>query len=118
MRVRQLARTRQMQIVEPRQPEAQSRRTQQARPLGALLEVERTHAIVCGDERTRSLGIERAGIGAVALDAPIVDRDRDVVGESVGGSEAEIDDAGDAAIDRTINAKSRSWVKGLIVASV
>jgi hypothetical protein len=82
-----------MHVVEPRHPEPQRSSAQQRRPLRALVVGQLAHAVVRPDHRLHAVAIE----GAVAVgDAPVVDRDREVVREVVGRREAEIDDARDA----------------------
>src|SRR5262245_2124087 len=93
VRVRQLARSRQMQVVQTGQPEAQRRGAQQRRPCFALVGIERAQRVVSLYEGICERGLERA---PVRLDTPIVDRDGEVVGEEIGCGETEVDQAGDA----------------------
>ena len=90
VRVHELARARQVQVVEPRQPEAQRRRAQQRRPCLALL------GAAAGAPR-RTPPAARVPVpgssAAIGGHAPVVDGDRQVVGEEIGGREAEVDDA-------------------------
>ena len=39
------------------------------------------------------LGNEGTFVGTVAKDAPVVDRNREVIGKGIGGGKAKIDDA-------------------------
>ena len=67
VRVHELAGARQVQVVEPRQPEAQRGGAQQRRPLRALVRRQRPHRVVGADERGDELGDERAGVRALAM---------------------------------------------------
>src|SRR5262245_15881965 len=96
VRVNELARPRQMQIVEAREPEAQRRGTKQRGPLRALVGGKLAHALVRAGQRIDELGNERAGVGTVVDDAPVVDGYREIVCKEVGRREAEVDDARDA----------------------
>ena len=93
VRVRELARARKVQVVQPRQPEAQRRRAQQRWPGFALVRRQRAQRVVRGDHRVHERGRERR----VVAHAPVVHGDREVVREEVGGGEAEVDDPRDAA---------------------
>src|SRR4051812_12329616 len=91
--MRELAGTRQVKIVEPRQPEAQRRGAQQRGPRLAFVVVERTNLVI----RTQHCRDESAVLrDGVAIEAPIVDGDGEVVREKIGGGKTEVDDAGNA----------------------
>src|SRR5437899_1362965 len=52
------------------------------------------------DQRLDALGIELALAVTILPHAPIVDGDREIVGERIGRGKTEVDDAGDAAVDK------------------
>ena len=62
VRMHELAGARQMEIVEPRQPEAQRGGAQQRGPLRALVRRQRPHGVVRADERGDELRDERPGV--------------------------------------------------------
>ena len=66
---------------------------------------QRTHRVV-GARPARAASAGSSG-AAVRVDAPVVDGDREVVGEEVGRREAEVDDAGDAVAVRTARCRRR-----------
>src|SRR5688572_24023709 len=94
LRVGQLARPRQVEVVEPRNPETQRPGAQHRGPGLALGAAERTRLGVGGEQRGGARRIERT----VLLHAPVVHRDGDVVEERPGAAEVEVDDARDGAV--------------------
>ena len=93
VRMHELARARQVEIVEAREPEPQRGRAQAARATAPARRGQRAHRLVGADERLDELGNKCAARVAVAIDAPVVDGDREIVGEEVGRGEPEVDDA-------------------------
>ena len=91
MRVRQFTWSRQVQIVQTRQPEAERGEPEEKRPHFALVVGQWPHCLIGVDQRVYPAWIKLA----LGIDAPVVDSDREVVGECVGGREAEVDDSGD-----------------------
>src|SRR5207245_2266487 len=94
--MRELAGSGKIKIVEPRQPETKRSRAQQNRPHAALVGIEHTNAIVRADHRRDACRVESASPRFVVHRAPVVDCNRKVVGEGVGGGKAKIDDSGDS----------------------
>jgi hypothetical protein len=88
VRVGEFAWARQVHVVQTREPEAQRAQAQQQRPRFALVVGERAHRLVRCQQRRGALRLEFA----FGIDAPVVDRYRQVVGERVGRGEAEVDD--------------------------
>src|SRR5262249_49274619 len=72
--MRELARARQVEVVQPRQPEAKRRGAQHDRPGAALFGGERTHRGIRGEQGLAASLIEHPR----AVYAPVVHGDRDV----------------------------------------
>ena len=96
VRVRKLSGTRQIQIVQSRDPEPQRRRTQERRPLRAFAVGQRSHRVVGAGQRVDFFRIK--GSLVVSKEAPIVHRDREIVRKKIGRRETEVDDAGDVSV--------------------
>ena len=96
MRVHQFPGARQVQVVQPGKPEAQSRRAQQRRPRGALVGGQRPDGVVGGDQRLRAFGVD--GLASGVVDAPVVDGDGEVIGVKVRRGKSEVDDSRDAPV--------------------
>src|ERR1035437_7138086 len=87
--MREHAGPRQIQVIQPRYPEAQRAGAQHDRPSTALDSGERPNAVIRREQRCSALAAERS----VGRDAPVVDRDRDIIEQHVVAGEIEVDDA-------------------------
>ena len=102
VRVGEFARTRQMEIVKPRNPESQRARAQHPWPGIALLIGEWPHRGVRLQQRLGACGVERG----VRIGAPVVYRDPHVVDDTIDAGKIEIDETADvAAVKKHVVAK-------------
>src|SRR5438477_6509645 len=90
----ELARSRNVQVIQTRQPEAQCSCTEQRSPQFSLVGSQRPRFVVRADERPDALRVEMTGTRSIGLKAPVVDSDREIVGERIGRRKTEIDNAG------------------------
>ena len=92
VRRQQLGGTRPVQVVEPRDPEAQRGGAQDGAPAGVLVVGQRAHRVIGVDHRLRARRVEGAG-GLV--DAPVVHRHGEVEQPDRAAGEVEVDQAAD-----------------------
>lgn len=79
-----------VEIIQARYPEAVRARAQHVAPVAALARGERAHRPVRAQQRVGARGVERA---RRQIDAPVVDRHRDVEQPFVAAGEVEIEEA-------------------------